>query len=56
MLSTSKSSSPLVSTGRAEPSTGSCSDWSSDASLKLITSMKNVMSWKTMSRRGVRFG
>src|SRR5262249_34088012 len=45
-----------VSTGRAEPTTGSLSDMSSAAVWKLITSMKNVINWNTMSRIGVRFG
>jgi hypothetical protein len=42
--------------GRAEPITGSFKSRSIEAVLKLITSMKNVISWNTMSRIGVRFG
>ena len=39
--------------GRA---TGNLSDKSSSAALKLITNMKKVINWNTMSRIGVRFG
>ncbi len=43
-------------TGAAVPTTGSLRVRSIEADLKLMTSMKNVMSWNTMSRIGVRFG
>ena len=56
MFRISRSSCPCVSTGRAEPTTGSFRSRSIAADLKLITSMKNVISWNTMSRIGVRFG
>src|SRR5262245_41830679 len=52
----SSSSCPLVSTGRADPTTGNFKLRSSEALWKLMTNIKNVMSWNTMSRMGVRFG
>ena len=47
---------PLVSTGRADPTIGNFRLRSSEADLKLMTSMKKVINWNTMSKMGVRFG
>ena len=56
MFNTSNPRWPWVSTGRADPTTGSFKLKSISADLKLITSMKKVINWNTMSSRGVRFG
>ena len=55
MFNTSTSDAPL-STGSADPITGSCRLVSSEAALKLMTSKKNVTSWNTMSSIGVKLG
>src|SRR5262245_10165277 len=56
MFSTAKLRSVSLVLGRAEPATGRRIPGSMAAVLKLITSMKNVISWNTISRIGVKFG